>query len=208
MRTYALKECFFSLQGEGVRAGLPHVFVRFAGCNLSCTKATHGFDCDTDFDGGQRLGAAQIVSRVQQLDRADCRWVLLTGGEPALQLDAVLVAALHDAGFRIAIETNGTRPLPAGLDWICVSPKTPEHALAVGQANEVKFVLGAGAPLPQTRITAQHYLLSPAFEVRSRTDPDRPGELPEQNLRWCTELCLRNPPWRLSVQQHKLWRVR
>lgn len=208
MKRYAIKECFYTLQGEGVRAGTPAVFVRFAGCNLDCRAPTHGFDCDTDFVGGQKLTGRQVVDRANAVRAEGCRWIVLTGGEPALQLDSDLIIELKRAGYNLAIETNGTIALPPGLDWICVSPKVPDDEVAQRSANEVKFVLRRGAPLPRTTIEAQHFLLSPAFEVTSKTDPADPGQLTSENLDWCIALCLANPPWRLSLQQHKLWAIR
>lgn len=206
-KRYAIKECFYTLQGEGVRAGTSAVFLRFAGCNLDCRKQTHGFDCDTDFAGGERLTADQIVERVADTDKHNCSWIVLTGGEPALQVDEALIASLKRARLKLAIETNGTIALPPGLDWTCVSPKVPDEQLAQRSADEVKFVLRHGDPLPQTTVEARHYLLSPAFEVASKTDPSDPGPLPSENLRWCMSLCRDNPPWRLSLQQHKVWRI-
>lgn len=207
-KRYAIKECFYSLQGEGVRAGSPNVFVRFAGCNLDCRKPTHGFDCDTDFMGGERLTAEQIASAARALSHGRCHWLVLTGGEPALQLDDELVGTLRRDGFKLAIETNGTIALPRSIDWICVSPKVPEEALVQRRAHEVKYVVSAGAPLPRTQVEADHYLISPAFEVASKTNPRAPGQLDRETLAWCIELCLANPPWRLSVQLHKHWQIR
>lgn len=208
-KRYVVKECFYSLQGEGVRAGTPHVFLRFAGCNHCCNKAAHGFDCDTDFTGGDNMTASEIVSTVARQDSDGCRWVLLTGGEPALQIDEALIGQLRQAGYRLAIETNGTRSLPAGLDWICVSPKFPGPQVVVRRAQEVKYVLQAGQPLPNNAIEADHQLISPAYERgpcgESATNPWLP---PADNLRWCIDLCLGNPPWRLSMQLHKLWGLR
>jgi len=202
---YSINECFYSLQGEGVRAGTPNVFLRFAGCNLDCSEQTHGFDCDTDFSKGQLLEAPQIVEQVKAVCAERCDWIILTGGEPTLQLDAPLVNQLKAAGFKLAIETNGTRPVPAGVDWVCVSPKVEDSALKQHQADEVKYVRVAGDPLPARAVQAKHYLLSPAFDVASRGNA---AQLSRANLEWCIKLCLEHPPWRLSVQQHHIWGIR
>ena len=198
MKPYVVNEIFYSLQGEGVRAGTPNLFLRFARCNLTCAVETHGFDCDTEFESGRPLAAEEIVAELRALSPA-CDWVILTGGEPALQVDAALVDALHGAGYKLAIETNGSRELPAGLDWITVSPKVAEHAIRQRRAHEVKYVRGYGQAIPRTVVEADHYVISPAFDG---------GELDPRTLDWCIRLVRENPPWRLSVQQHKLWKVR
>ena len=198
MERYLVNEIFYSLQGEGVRAGTPNLFLRLARCNLACKVETHGFDCDTEFESGRRLTIPEILAEFRQLSAA-CRWVILTGGEPALQTDAELVGALHAAGYALAIETNGSVELPAGIDWITVSPKVAEHAVRQRTAHEVKYVRGHGQAIPKTVVQAEHYLVSPAFDGAD-VDP--------RALDWCIRLCKENPPWRLSVQQHKLWRVR
>lgn len=195
---YLVNEMFYSLQGEGVRAGTPNLFLRLARCNQECRVETHGFDCDTEFESGRWLTAPEIVAEARELSAA-CGWMVLTGGEPALQLDGELIAALHGAGLSLAIETNGSVELPAGLDWITVSPKVAEHAIRQRTAHEVKYVRGFGQALPRTVVEAEHYLLSPAFDG---------GGLDRRALAWCIRLCQENPPWRLSVQQHKLWGVR
>ena len=127
MKTYRINEIFYSIQGEGVRAGTPMLFLRFAGCNLACSKAREGFDCDTEHEGGEELTAQQIHWRLRAAD-ALCRRVLLTGGEPMIQVDSDLLTSLHESGYRVGIETNGTIPLPSvrgpvGEVWITVSPK-------------------------------------------------------------------------------------
>jgi organic radical activating enzyme len=195
---YLVNEIFYSLQGEGVRAGTPNLFLRLAKCNLACTVETHGFDCDTEFESGRRLTLEEIVAEFRQLS-ADCGWVILTGGEPALQADRELIDGLHAAGYRLAIETNGSFELPEGIDWITVSPKVAEHAVRQKRANEVKYVRGHGQGIPRTAVEADHYLISPAFDG---------AEVDPRTLDWCIRLCRDNPPWRLSVQQHKLWKVR
>ncbi|HVT58843.1 MAG TPA: 7-carboxy-7-deazaguanine synthase QueE [Thermoanaerobaculia bacterium] len=197
-KRYLINEIFYSLQGEGVRAGTPNLFLRFARCNLACTVETHGFDCDTEFESGRRLSACEIVAEGRALS-ASCGWMVLTGGEPGLQLDGELIEALHEAGLELAIETNGSVELPDGLDWITVSPKVAEHAIRQRHGDEVKYVRGYGQGVPRTVVKADHYLLSPAFDG---------DELDPRTLDWCIRLCKENPPWRLSVQQHKLWRVR
>jgi 7-carboxy-7-deazaguanine synthase len=198
VKSYLVNEIFYSLQGEGVRAGTPNVFLRLSHCNLACKVETHGFDCDTEFESGRWLTAEEIVAEMRQLSER-CRWVILTGGEPALQVGQELIDALHAAEYRLAIETNGSVELPPGLDWITVSPKVAEHAIRQRTANEVKYVRGHGQAVPKTVVQAEHHLISPAFEG-DQIDP--------RALDWCIRLCKENPPWRLSVQQHKLWKVR
>ena len=198
MGDYLVNEIFYSLQGEGVRAGTANLFLRFARCNLACSAETHGFDCDTEFESGRRLSLEEIAVELGALAPA-CGWVILTGGEPALQVDRELIDGLHAAGYRLAIETNGSRELPPGLDWITVSPKVAEHALRQRTAHEVKYVRGYGQAIPATVVEAEHYLISPAFDG---------DELDRRTLDWCLRLVRENPRWRLSVQQHKLWQAR
>lgn len=198
--SYAISECFYSLQGEGARAGTANVFLRFAGCNLKCRKDTHGFDCDTDLwgDGIQR-SVAEVVAMVEEAAPAAlCEWIVLTGGEPTLQLDQPLISALIGKGYSLAIETNGTRDVPMGVDWIAVSPKRGE-ALEQRVADEVRYVVAEGDPLPRCEIIADHYFLSPAAAGAT---------IAQSTLRHCVGLCLENPKWRLSMQQHKIWGVR
>ena len=204
MKTYTVNEVFFSLQGEGVRAGTANLFLRFAGCNQMCTTETHGFDCDTDFASGRPLTLPEIVAELRQAveacdTRPDCQWVILTGGEPALQVDRELIDGLHDAGYKLAIETNGCIKLPDGLDWITVSPKVPEHAIRQRSANEVKYVRACGQGIPETVVKAEHHLISPAFKG---------DHLDQETLEWCIRLVKENPAWRLSVQLHKAWLIR
>jgi organic radical activating enzyme len=144
------------------------------------------------------MSAKEIMTELARLS-PDCRWIVLTGGEPALQVDDSLIEALHGAGYRLAIETNGTMELPSGLDWITVSPKVPEDSLRQRQADEVKYVRAVGQGIPQTVIQARHYLISPAF------DGDR---VDSETMEWCLDLVRRYPTWRISVQQHKGWGVR
>ncbi len=211
-KTYTVTELFYAPQGEGVRAGSMNVFVRFAGCNLTCQRDSHGFDCDTEFSSGRKMTAEQIVAAALAVGRG-CRWMILTGGEPALQADLALIKAVKDAGYQVAIETNGSvelynsfpeREAPSRgdyllWDWITVSPKVAEHAIRQRVADEVKYVRYAGQAIPKTVVQAEHYLLSPAWETDG---------LSQENLRWVMELCRDHPTWRISIQLHKLWRSR
>lgn len=198
MNHYFVNEIFYSIQGEGVRGGTPNLFVRFSGCNQKCRKETHGFDCDTEFVSGREMSMKEIMERLKQLSQR-AEWVILTGGEPALQITSDLIQKLHKNGFKIAIETNGSVKLPTGIDWITVSPKVAEHAIRQLTAHEVKYVRHYGQGIPKTRIKADYYLISPAFSGDNLNDED---------LGWCIRLVQENPKWRLSVQQHKFWGVR
>lgn len=203
-KVYTVNEMFYSLQGEGARAGSANVFVRFSGCNLTCKTETHGFDCDTEFVSGKGRSAADIVATAKAFYDGPAftdlsRWAILTGGEPLLQVDAELIAAFKEAGFKLAIETNGTLPVPDGIDWVTLSPKVAEHAVKIERADEVKYVRAIGQGIPKPSCKAVHRYISPAFSG---------GDLDRQTLAWCIKLVLEHPTWRLSVQQHKIWAVR
>jgi 7-carboxy-7-deazaguanine synthase len=201
--TYTVKELFYTLQGEGGQAGRAAVFLRFAGCNLwsgrEDDRATAQCRfCDTDFVGGERFAdAGSLAGAVAALwpqGQGGKPYVVCTGGEPSLQLDAALIDALHGQGFEIAIETNGTRPLPPGIDWVCVSPKAGTD-LAVTAGDELKLVwpqagLDRAALL---RLGFRHHFLQPV------DGPDRAA-----STRACVEYCLTHPGWRLSLQTHKI----
>ncbi|HEV2303633.1 MAG TPA: 7-carboxy-7-deazaguanine synthase [Stellaceae bacterium] len=205
--SYAVKEIFYTLQGEGAQMGRPAVFCRFAGCNLwsgreaDRARAVCDF-CDTDFvgtdgtQGGRYADASSLAGAVARLwpQRAAGRFVVCTGGEPLLQLDAALVAALHRAGFEIAVETNGTLLPPAGLDWICVSPKA-RAPLVLDRGDELKLVF------PQTGLDPRDFegLQFRHFSVQPMDGPQR-----ARNTELAIEFCLANPRWRLSLQTHKL----
>jgi 7-carboxy-7-deazaguanine synthase len=200
-KTYRINEIFYSIQGEGVRAGTANVFVRFSGCNLKCSKDDEysGFDCDTEFTSGVNYTADELIKTIKAYN---CPNVILTGGEPSLQAGEDLIGALYQADLFIAIETNGTKELPLieMFGWICVSPKSAEHTLRVKSCHELKYVRHAGQGIPRPSINAQHHLISPAFNAD--------GTMSVENLAHCIKLVKDNPAWRLSVQQHKLWRVR
>lgn len=211
---YKIHEIFFTLQGEGAHSGIPAVFVRFSGCNLRCPW------CDTDFADYTEMSTDEIVAEMQSLyDTPNERrkMCVLTGGEPSLQVDKALVDALHEAGFYICIETNGTRPLPEGIDWITCSPKESSiinHKsqitnLSLHRVDEVKVVFtGTYDPeIWRTQLKAEHWMLQPLryngewllmsgiddFEIDSNDNMD-------ETVRYI----LAHPFWRLSVQLHKI----
>ena len=205
--SYAVKETYYTLQGEGAQAGRAAVFLRFAGCNLwtgreaDRARAVCRF-CDTAFvgtdgPGGGRFGTAEaLAAHVASFWPGGGQpYVVCTGGEPALQLDHAAVGALQAAGFEVAIETNGTRPLPAGLDWVCVSPKAGAR-LVVECGDELKLVYPQPEPEAQPHtheaLDFTHFFLQPL---------DEPGA---DHTAACIDYCLRHPQWRLSVQVHKV----
>jgi 7-carboxy-7-deazaguanine synthase len=204
--TYAVKEIFYTLQGEGANAGRPAVFCRFAGCNLWSGReedraaAVCRF-CDTDFvgtdgeNGGKFKDAAELVARIASLWPAGeaHRFVVCTGGEPMLQLDAPLVDALHAAGFEIAIETNGSLPVLESIDWICVSPKA-DAPLVVTRGDELKVVV----PQDNQRLAEYAKLDFAHFLVQPMDGPAR-----DFNTKLAIDWCKRHPQWRLSMQTHK-----
>lgn len=195
MKRYMVNEIFFSLQGEGMRAGTPNLFLRFSGCNLACSRDREGFDCDTEFMSGRPMTAHEILAALG--NAGECEWVVLTGGEPTLQVDEDLVRALR--AYQLAIETNGTNPVPHGVHWITVSPKTAEHTIRQTLADEVKYVRRHGQGIPKTAVSAVHFLISPA---------SGPDGIDPRDLAWCIQLVKDNPRWRLSCQQHKWWGIR
>jgi 7-carboxy-7-deazaguanine synthase len=209
---YAVKELYYTLQGEGAQTGRAAVFCRFAGCNLwtglerDRAKAVCTF-CDTDFvgtdgPGGGRFAAPQALAHAALATWRDGRnapgtpLVVCTGGEPLLQLDVPLVDAFHDAGFQVAVETNGTQAAPRGLDWICVSPKAGAP-LRLTTGDELKLVY------PQREAEAQPERFESLgfrfFSLQPMDGPDR-----EENTQRALAYCLAHPQWRLSLQTHKL----
>lgn len=209
--SYAVKELFLTLQGEGVNAGRRAVFVRFAGCNLwSGREADRAMAvcrfCDTDFvgtdgDGGGRFAdAAALVAAVRAAwgPGAVDRFVVLTGGEPMLQVDDALVDALHGAGFRIAMESNGTLPAHSGIDWLCISPKAGSKVVQ-RSGDELKLVW----PQPGTDLAAIESWDFANFLLQPLDDPQA-----EANRAACVALVLERPWWRLGLQTHKLLGLR
>jgi len=212
--TYAVKEIFYTLQGEGANAGRPAVFLRFAGCNLWTGReedratATCTF-CDTDFVGTDGPAGGKFGTARELADAVRSRWpardtdgarplVVCTGGEPLLQLDETLVGALHAAGFEIAVETNGTQLPPEGIDWICVSPKAGAE-LVLRRGNELKLVFPQRGAEPEIfeALPFDHFFLQPLDSADAA-----------EATRSAVEYCLAHPRWRLSLQTHKLLGIR
>ena len=204
MKTYKITELFYSIQGEGLRTGTANIFIRFAGCNLKCSADDEyaKFSCDTEFTSGVSMTAQNIAEVCSEFSRKVNRNlpIILTGGEPALQIDDALIQTLKGVSGYLAIETNGTKELPDGIDWICVSPKSAEHTLRVPFANELKYVRSLSQGIPKPRTSADNFLISPAFEAD--------GSLKNETLRHCIELVKNNPDWRLSIQTHKFLNIR
>lgn len=209
--TYSVKEVFYTLQGEGTHAGRPAVFCRFSGCNLWSGRESDRASavckfCDTDFVGtdgelgGKYADAQQLAHTIASLwpeTYTASRFVVFTGGEPLLQLDAPLIDAVHAAGFQVAIETNGTLPVPPGVDWVCVSPKVGAE-LVVRRGNELKIVIPqAGQALQDYEgLEFDHFYVQPMADARQ-----------DANTRLAIETCKHNPRWKLSLQTHKLLQI-
>jgi len=213
---YRVKEAFYTLQGEGARAGRAAVFCRFSKCNLwngrekDRAGAVCSF-CDTDFVGtdGQNGGSfgtpEELARHIRSLwpDAPGHPYVVCTGGEPLLQLDKALIDALHQEGFEVGVETNGTLPAPEGIDWLCVSPKA-DAQVVIEACDELKLVYPQALAMPERflHIRADHYFLSP---MASAPAPDEGDDLVRQsNTRKATDYCLANPRWRLTLQMHKI----
>ena len=214
---YAIKEIFYSLQGEGAQVGRPAVFCRFAGCNLWSGLERDRADavckfCDTDFVGTEGPDGG-VFETAEALADAVSKWwpaavgvtppasralVICTGGEPLLQLDEPAIAALHAAGFEVAVETNGTRLVPVGMDWVCVSPKAGAE-LVVQSGNELKLIY------PQPGAEPEHYQ---GLDFRHFFLQPMDGPALAENTQLAVAYCLRHPQWRLSLQTHKLLGLR
>lgn len=211
--SYTVKEIFYTLQGEGAQSGRAAVFCRFSGCNLwtgreeDRSRAVCQF-CDTDFvgtgpDGGKFRRAVELADAIDQswqggAEDGGAKYVVCTGGEPLLQLDEELISALHERGFEVAVETNGTKPAPESLDWICVSPKAGAPLIQM-RGSELKLVYPQPNALPEKfgHLDFRHFFLQPM---------DGPEIV--ANTRSAVEYCLRNPRWRLSLQTHKVLGLR
>lgn len=205
--TYSVKEMFYTLQGEGAQAGRPAVFCRFAGCNLWTGREADRANaicqfCDTDFvgtdgvNGGKFADAMSLAQRIASFwpAQAKHRYVVCTGGEPLLQVDVALIDALHSLDFEIAVETNGTVAIPAGIDWVCVSPKA-NAVLLIESGNELKVVF----PQSGQNLAALEKLNFKHYFVQPMDGPDQAA-----NTQAAVDFCKAHPQWRLSLQTHKL----
>jgi 7-carboxy-7-deazaguanine synthase len=210
--TYSVKEVFYTLQGEGLQAGRPAVFCRFAGCNLWSGREVDRRTaicrfCDTDFvgtegDGGGKFACAEdladAIERAWVADNRLRRFTVLTGGEPLLQVDEALTEALHGRGFTVAVETNGTVPPPPGIDWVCVSPKAGTK-LVVRAGQELKLVFPQAGldPAEFASLPFSHFCLQPMDSIDW-----------QRNIELAITYCQAHPQWRLSVQTHKMIGIR
>ncbi|MBU3580728.1 7-carboxy-7-deazaguanine synthase [Polynucleobacter sp. AP-Capit-er-40B-B4] len=216
---YTVKELFPTLQGEGAHAGRAAVFCRFAGCNLWSGREEDRATaicqfCDTDFVGSDGFGGGKFDAAISLADAIETAWrstsagpqqryVVFTGGEPLLQLDDELIAALHQKGFAIAIETNGTMKVPKGVDWVCVSPKAGSD-LIVLQADELKLVIPQQDHADLEKIMARFEKM----DYRNRFLQPMDGSDLKSNTELAVSLCQKRPLWRLSLQSHKLIGIR
>lgn len=197
-QTLNISELFYSLQGEGGRAGTPTIFIRLQGCKTKHACFTSGVLCDTEFESGKAYTIAELETELWRFAARDITW---TGGEPLDQLSEEIVAYFNQLGYHQSLETSGLRPRVNGFDYITVSPKVAEHIVEKNfpnGVNELRYVRHKGQQIPAPSIAAERYYISPhsnGFEIDL------------ENLQHCIELCKQNPSWSLSVQQHKLWKV-
>ena len=209
--TYSVKEIYYTLQGEGAQTGRPAVFLRFAGCNLWSGHEQHRHEavcrfCDTEFVGTDGPGGGKFQSPVELAEIVASQWpgdvsadrpfVVCTGGEPLLQLDVAAVAALHDAGFEVGVESNGTIEAPTGIDWLCISPKG-RASVVQRSGHELKLVYpqqeSEAQPERFAAMSFDHFYLQPLHDEKL-----------EDNTRAALEFCLEFPQWKLSLQTHKI----
>jgi 7-carboxy-7-deazaguanine synthase len=189
-----VNEIFYSLQGEGGRTGQASIFIRLAKCNLACSF------CDTDFERGVKMSLEEVF---KEIEKYNCKWIIWTGGEPSLQLNDKIVAFFKERGYLQAIETNGTKRIPSGIDYITCSPKQNFEIVKelIPEVDELRFPIQKGDPLPDISILPKtnRYLLSPIF------DNDK---VIQENVDYCISLIKDNPVWALSLQTHKLIGIR
>ncbi len=189
-----VNEIFYSLQGEGGRTGEASIFIRLSKCNLACSY------CDTNFHPFSEMCLDEIADKISDYP---CNWIIWTGGEPTLQLTDEVVRFFKEKGYNQAIETNGTRTLPNGLDYITCSPKIQYETIKsrIPEVDELRFPIGAGIALPEISVLpkAKFYFVSPIFND---------AEIIPENMQYCVELVKNNPQWRLSLQTHKLIGIR
>jgi organic radical activating enzyme len=198
--TLNVSEIFYSLQGEGARAGTPTIFIRLQGCKAKNACYSMGIKCDTEFESGKSMTLDEIVTWCEE-NADDCNEITWTGGEPLDQLTDEIVLFFKNALYYQAVETSGLKAAPDGLNFICVSPKVAEHVVKKNfpeGVTELRYVRHKGQSIPEPSIKAKHYWISPhsdGFDING------------DNLAYCIELCKQYPKWKLSVQQHKLWNI-
>jgi organic radical activating enzyme len=195
-----VSEIFYSLQGEGARVGTPTVFIRLQGCKTKNACMAYGVVCDTEFESGKEMSLEAIKTWLND-NSNDCKEITWTGGEPLDQLTDEIVSYFKKLGYYQAIETSGLKPSVKGLNFTCVSPKVAEHIVKKNfpdGVSELRYVRHKGQDVPQPSVKAKHYWLSPhsdGYEINS------------ENMKHCIQLCLDNPQWKLSLQNHKIWNV-
>jgi len=194
-----ISELFYSLQGEGARCGKPTFFIRTSGCKVKNACYKSGIRCDTDFEGGEIKTVEELLKWMIDTN-ISCNEITWTGGEPAEQLTTEIVEFFKEKGYYQCIETSGLFAVPENIDFVCVSPKVAEHVVKknFNHVTELRYVRHKGQFIPEPSITADHYWISPhsdGFNIN------------KENLNHCINLCLDNPKWKLSVQNHKLWNI-
>jgi organic radical activating enzyme len=199
-QTLKISEIFYSLQGEGARVGTPTIFIRLQGCSAknSCFKS--GIMCDTEFESGKEWTIKEIEEWLNY-NANGCKEITWTGGEPLDQLTDEIVQHFKSLGYFQAVETSGLRPAPVGIDFICVSPKVAEHIVLKNfpeGVSELRYVRHKGQEVPNPSVIAKHYWLSPHSDG---------WQINSENLKHCIKLCIENPKWKLSLQNHKLWNI-
>lgn len=200
MKTLKISEIFYSLQGEGARAGTPTIFIRLQGCKAKFACAKAGIKCDTEFESGKEWEVVELHNKIKSL-APECKEITWTGGEPTDQLDEEIVQYFADRNYFQAIETSGLNPVPINIDFVCVSPKVAEHIVKKNfpdGVDELRYVRHSGQEIPNPSVEAKNYWISPHSDG---------WEINGENLRHCVDLCLQNPKWKLSIQQHKIWKV-
>ena len=202
-RPLQVNSIFYTVQGEGFHSGTPAVFIRLSDCNLACSF------CDTEFKYGEEMDCLSILFQVRDVG-SSCRFIVLTGGEPAMQDIRPLVNLLKEHGYYVTIETNGMYDLPSGLDWVCVSPKIKikSSKFVVRDADEYKFVVGLNEKAPDASgLRAMHYWISPKNESsiggKIKVGEKSCGELNDEAARYCVEMVKDNLTFKLSLQTHK-----
>jgi organic radical activating enzyme len=195
-----VSEIFYSLQGEGARIGTPTIFIRLQGCKAKNACFAAGIKCDTEFESGKEMSVQDIIFWIVS-NAKGCNEITWTGGEPLDQLTEEIINYFKKNNYYQAIETSGLHPAPNGLDFICVSPKVAEHVIKKNfpkGVSELRYVRHKGQSIPEPSITADHYWVSPhsdGFTINS------------ENMKHCINLCIENPKWKLSLQNHKLWNI-